>query len=85
MAPLFLQIVGLLASLQTARLLKSLGRKETIQYGAFYMGMALLIVALCFLTADEGKLGGILIVIGLIVARGIFSLMIGPVVWICIP
>lgn len=49
------------------------------------MGMALLIVALCFLTADEGKLGGILIVIGLIVARGIFSLMIGPVVWICIP
>ncbi len=85
LVPLFLQIVGLLASLQTSRLLNNRGRKEAIQYGAFYMGIALLIVAFCFLITDGEKLGGIIIVIGLVVARGIFSLTLGPIVWICIP
>jgi SP family arabinose:H+ symporter-like MFS transporter len=83
--PLFLQIVGLMASLQTVRLLPTRGRKELIQDGSLVMGITLLIVAFCFLVSDGGHLGGIIIVVGLVVARATFSMTLGPIVWLYIP
>jgi hypothetical protein len=56
-----------------------------MQYGALIMGIALLIVAFCFLVPDRGQIGGVIIVVGLVVARATFSMTLGPIVWLYIP
>jgi MFS family permease len=88
--PLILQIIGLLASLYAMKIIRIKGRKELMQFGLFYMGAIYILVAICFQIEQGSRdshpvralLANVVIVCGLCVCRWIFSMTLGPVVWL---
>jgi hypothetical protein len=72
------------------RLISSHGRKELIQLGLFYMGTIHIFVAICFLLEHfnggshptAALIANIIIVFGLFACRWIFSMTLGPVMWL---
>lgn len=64
-----------------------------MQFGLFYMGTIYILVALCFqlehlskdLHPTRALVANVVIVCGLCVCRWIFSMTLGPVVWLYLP
>jgi hypothetical protein len=91
--PLLLQIEGFAASLYSMKIINTHGRKELIQFGLFYMGAIHILVAICFLLEHSNEdshpkaalIANIIIVFGLFACRWIFSMTLGPVVWLYLP
>lgn len=87
--PLGLQIVGLLSSLLTVKLMGSYGRKQLLQSGLLATGITHFIVCVSFIVSagqeDSALFWNLVIILGLIVSRSVFSLTIGPITWLYLP
>lgn len=89
LVPLILQIEGLLASLYAIRLIERYGRKDIVQYGLAAMAAALAVISLSFFVQSFGSepsvAWNVIIITGLFICRGLFSLSIGPIAWLYLP
>ena len=87
--PVLMQIMGLFASIITFHTINFYGRKTLIQRSTLAMVPLHLLVFLCFMLQDSesssSKLLHLVIVCALIVLRSLFSLRMGPLLWIYLP
>jgi len=75
------------------KLIVTHGRKELYQFGLVTMGIIHFVTSFCFLIEymfgdahpTASFFENIIIVLGLFISRGVFSMTLGPIAWLYMP
>ena len=88
--PIFLNIIAISGAIGSIVVLKCLGRKGALIYGSFLIGIFLFIVGYNFYIfnfddlMDNSSLSKSIFVVMIVLIRFVFSLTLGPIVWLYI-